>query len=297
MSLSAKSEHKIAILSLSFTALLTIFSSALNDNYRAIHSEIKTLVYDENRSAYVKCKEVEKLQYTLNDMRIIGDAISILEHKHTFIVENHLTINKQPYTNRAIQNMEHKLKYLTFGYINQTIEDLNIPYYLKMLCLQFYGNIIMNSKILNLNQTNIIAYSLNSIVTNAKFFAPKLIYDSKNSGFNSNLFDSKCANCVESLVIIKTNSKDIFCMFKRPRNSYGFLLHASFSSPPILHTIKSRIYLYQFPNDFRLNPSEKFADIFTKFNDDIRVVNRIGFMQKDKINVNLCIDQFEVFEL
>eukprot|EP01084_Bolivina_argentea_P260265 439472_1 len=49
------------------------------------------------------------------------------------------------------------LNCLIFGFIGQEIEskyNLLIPFYLKMICLQFYGNIIMNSNILNINQIN-----------------------------------------------------------------------------------------------------------------------------------------------
>ncbi len=305
MSVSAKQEHTIAILSFTFNALLTIFTRAVRDNFRIIHSQMKKLLYDKNKSPHVKCKEFEKLVHRVNDIQNIEHAISILQDKHDLNVENQdaikmVDIGQTTLPNRTIQNMKDKLEYLTFGYINQKIEhqyNLNIPFYLKMICLQYYGNIIMKSKILNTYQTNIIAYSLTSILTNVKYFYPKLIYDSINSGFDSKLFDFKCKNCIDSLIIIKTNENDIFCMFKKPFKSYGFLLHTSFKSPPILHNIESTIYLYHFENDFTLNASEKLADIFTTFNEDISVINRIGTLQKKKININLCIAQFEVFLL
>ncbi len=299
---SDKQYHKILILSLSFDALITIFIRGLNDQYCVIHSQMtKTLVDDKNIPHKVRCKELEKLQHILNDMMNIIDVISVLAHENSLILQKHQKINKQHYPSKPIKNMKHKLQYLTFGYI-KIIEhkyDLKITYYLKMICLKFYGNIIMKSKILSTNQTNIIGYSLNSIVTNAKFFAPKLIYDSTNYGFDENLFDLKCKNCNDSLIIMKTNENDIFCMFNRPLNMYGFLLQTSFLTPdaPILHTIKSKTYLYHFPNEFTLNPSEKFADILENLNEQIPAVNRIGSMQKAKINANLFIDQFEVFEL
>eukprot|EP01084_Bolivina_argentea_P260261 439467_1 len=55
------------------------------------------------------------------------------------------------------QDPKKALNCLIFGFIGQEIEskyNLLIPFYLKMICLQFYGNIIMNSNILNINQIN-----------------------------------------------------------------------------------------------------------------------------------------------
>eukprot|EP01084_Bolivina_argentea_P260262 439469_1 len=55
------------------------------------------------------------------------------------------------------QDPKKALNCLIIGFISQEIENkynLLIPFYLKMICLQFYGNIIMNSNILNINQIN-----------------------------------------------------------------------------------------------------------------------------------------------
>eukprot|EP01084_Bolivina_argentea_P308643 533748_1 len=108
--------------------------------------------------------------------------------------------------NTTKKDAKKALKCLIFGYIKQETENkynLIIPFYLKMICLQFYGYIIMKSNILNINQINTIQYVLTENLSHKQFYFKK-ICDSKTDGFNAKKFNLKYNKCENSLIIIKT---------------------------------------------------------------------------------------------
>eukprot|EP01084_Bolivina_argentea_P154875 269950_1 len=178
-----------------------------------------------------------------------------------------------------------------------------------MICLQFYGNIIMNSNILNINQINTIQYVLTSKsnICNNKHFYLKKICDSQNDGFDAQKIDSKYNKCESSLMIIKTNGGYIAsCYYVKPlgiiemcneinTNCIGCVLQSPISVIPFVNNAGVMGQTFHFPNYFEANRAEKLSDVTNGSNiqvdlNDIRKMTEI----KDLID-QMTIAQFEVF--
>merc|ERR1712176_227658 len=146
------------------------------------------------------------------DLRIIQQNMHDLIEKHETILGQYEKKDNQC-EQITVSDKKEKLECFIFGYIRELVEDkydLMIPYYLKIECLLFYGNIIMNSNILNTNQVNIIGYTLKSkLDQKINSFYPQKICDSFNDGFDVKIFNEKYQNFDGTMIIIKTNQNDI----------------------------------------------------------------------------------------
>merc|ERR1712228_1034248 len=166
-------------------------------------------------------------------------------------------------------NAKTAMQCLLFGYIREFIEDkyaLNIPFYLKALCLTFYGNICMQSRILNINQMNTSQYTLSStLVCKPKYLFVQKIYDSKEDGFGSKEFDKKCGKFdYQSIIVAKTNQNHIICCYlskeciahylssgtlEETDQCICCLLQSPISTVPIMFNEGRGLSMYLFSND------------------------------------------------
>eukprot|EP01084_Bolivina_argentea_P308647 533758_1 len=192
--------YQLIFVAVKFTwALDSILISSFKRRQTYWETAINNMSMDEMEEAI---SEGKILQKALNNMSSYFDTIS-----DTFS-EYHQTFNTKQIqsVNTTKKDAKKALKCLIFGYIKQETENkynLIIPFYLKMICLQFYGYIIMKSNILNINQINTIQYVLTENLSHKQFYFKK-ICDSKTDGFNAKKFNLKYNKCENSLIIIKT---------------------------------------------------------------------------------------------
>eukprot|EP01084_Bolivina_argentea_P260264 439471_1 len=142
--------YQLLFVSLKF--MQALHSTVINRLKRQ-HTEIETLIAN-NETSIDKCNEITKkskmFAEVLNNLNSYMKTIQEIFSKE---------LKGKPIPSVKITKHDPKkaLNCLIFGFIGQEIEskyNLLIPFYLKMICLQFYGNIIMNSNILNINQIN-----------------------------------------------------------------------------------------------------------------------------------------------
>eukprot|EP01084_Bolivina_argentea_P308644 533750_1 len=189
--------YQLIFVAVKFTWALDsiVISSANATNTNTVNN----MSMDEMEEAF---SQGEKFQKALANMGSYFNSIS-----DTFGKYNHKYNTKQIQSvNTTKKDAKKALKCLIFGYIKQETENkynLIIPFYLKMICLQFYGYIIMKSNILNINQINTIQYVLTENLSHKQFYFKK-ICDSKTDGFNAKKFNLKYNKCENSLIIIKT---------------------------------------------------------------------------------------------
>merc|ERR1712228_607308 len=204
---------------------------------------------------------------------------------------------------RKINNAKTAMQCLLFGYIREFIEDkyaLNIPFYLKALCLTFYGNICMQSRILNINQMNTIQYTLSaSLHCKPKYLFAQKIYDSKQDGFDQQKFNEKCGIFdYQSIIVAKTNQNHAFC-YQLSKGYYdlflynarthampqsiGCLLESPILTVPVLYDEScnmSKDLIYHFQNNFEANRKKKLSEVVIKcnqFDDDF--IEKIEYPQ------------------
>eukprot|EP01084_Bolivina_argentea_P260263 439470_1 len=143
--------YQLSFVSLRFTQAL--YSTVMNELKRQ-HTEISSLIA-KNETTIDKWNEISK------KAEMFGDALNNLySYQETAwkIYSKEMKGKEIPSIKKITkQDPKKALNCLIIGFISQEIENkynLLIPFYLKMICLQFYGNIIMNSNILNINQIN-----------------------------------------------------------------------------------------------------------------------------------------------
>eukprot|EP01084_Bolivina_argentea_P308645 533755_1 len=156
----------------------------------------------QRKSSRLASSEGQRFQKAMKNMKSYLDTILDTFNKY----HQKLNTKQIQSVNTTKKDAKKALKCLIFGYIKQETENkynLIIPFYLKMICLQFYGYIIMKSNILNINQINTIQYVLTENLSHKQFYFKK-ICDSKTDGFNAKKFNLKYNKCENSLIIIKT---------------------------------------------------------------------------------------------
>ena len=201
-----------------------------------------------------------------------------------------------------LSDKKDKFECLLFGWIRLMVEDkfvLNIPYYLKKLCLDFYGNIIMESNILDINQTNIIGWILKQKLNDdykIKYFAPKIICDSQKHGFDKDEIEKQCdKNWNNTMVVIKTNNDNIYAQFYGFKKDidFGCYLKCSFKTKPIIW--EDDADKFHFPNDFNVVLNKTITDSFIKSSE----VNaqEIAYLARNDIPNDIEIKHFEIFRI
>lgn len=250
---------------------------------------------------------------------LLNKSVSFIIHESERINKSNIYLSKltenppmKPSKNE-IQNVYHNiplrnkctgasmLEYLIFGWIRQVIEDkynsILIPYYLKIVCKEFYGNMIMDTNILNVNQINTIGYVLKSSfhLTQCKEFYTQKIYDGKNDGFE------KCSIfCTKSIHIFKSNRGHIFASFDVKQKIIGCILkspQSPLSTVPMVYNVIENIDdingldVYHFSNDFQPNFKRKLSDVVTKRDESVLY----SMQDLPDINNKLCILDCEIF--
>ncbi len=226
-----------------------------------------------------------------------------VDNFHEKIVKSQFVNDKDDMINYADTSVEYtntgtpqkaNIHKLVFGYIRLQMEDVYMPYYLAMIVVSFYGNIIMVSDILNVNHMNIIKYTLNQLkptLINIKFRKTHKFHDVRHT---NNIF----------MVILKTNTNDIMGFYNSPKISFSMLLNSSIPSIPVRYKMHN-FNIYHFPNNFELDFNQKLADIFIELNNsncDLKKgIKGIGSVSKHNlVNANeshIVCSQCEVFEL
>ena len=247
----------------------------------------------------------DETETILNSYRYLSKlSINMMEKVPDTIMGKNIIVRRK----KLCYKGKEKLEFLIFGWIRKLIENkynLNviIPYYLKMLCLKFYGNIIMDTNLLNNNQLNTFGYVLQSFnSTGSKHFYARKIYDTKTDGFDSKIFDKKCGILfTESIVVVRTNANHIFAFCRHnfdPQNQIGCILHSPespVSTIPmvIVHKDSEHIAnLYHFSNKYVANFDKKLSEVITEHNDA-----SITYSIKNPPNKNnkLYVSDFEIF--
>jgi len=234
------------------------------------------------------------------------DITNTLRHiQRTIQMPTYNITNYEVPNNRDLSDQKDQIEYLSFGYIRSEIEnkyELHIPCNLKKVCLEFYGNVIMESNILDLYQTNILS-NLLSQKLNGKvkyfFFRPKMICNSSNNSFDATEIELKCdKDWNNTMVIIKTNNGNVYTQFYRFKGftDFGICLKCSFKTIPIIWTNPANnIKTYHVPNDYDLNVKEKLTDIFTKATDSN--MDEIEYLTQNDIPNDIKIEHFEIFRM
>ena len=268
-----------------FMDLITIFERIL-ENTMLIHrkeadkfSTSITKLHDNLQSPQIISSiNVEKManikMELITKLKILserGKEINNMVHALSFIQAKLDKIQFQdtkliPQTS-MIDNKD-RLEKLAFGYIRLLIENkhkkMNIPSYLKTICFEYYGNIQMNSKILNVNEMNIIAYILKEKLNDKiKYFEPKLIYTSNENEFDRKNVEEKLKyDTSNNFIVIKTNDNHVYGTFnslkicKQRFDDFGCFLRNTFNNTiPIIwkKEWKQTVHdIYHFPNDFEV---------------------------------------------
>ena len=220
--------------------------------------------------------------------------------------------DKDAMTQNTSDDTRNKFECLLFGWIRLEIEDkskMRVPLSLKKLCVEFYGNIMMRSDILNLNQTNIIGYMLKQKLNDIrKYFIPKLVCNEYKHGFDKKEIEIKLNNdWNNTFVAIKTNNNHIYVQFYlyHDQSLFGCCLQNTFDAKPIVYEQKVQhgLFLwkawedhkYLFPNGFMLRGKLNLSDIF--ISDNAATFNDTGDLNKDDFINDINIDRYEVFRL
>jgi len=162
-----------------------------------------------------------------------------------------------------------------FGFIRKMGSEwnLNMAYYLKTLCLQFYGNLILDSSILSVGDINIVGHTMNALLNaNRKSkrslcFYPQKILESHGPR-ECDQFDARCSGLGASLLVTETTQSDIVVLYSSARHQFGCFLRSLMDTQPMLHEVRTPSHpsfkLYQFPNGHTLYSSQKLQpDSFT----------------------------------
>ncbi len=257
--------------------LLYVFDTAYRNN--------RLLPVSAQQESIFEYVAVEKFYSKIVESQFVNDMDDIINYTNTSV----------EYSNQGTSQQDNFNK-LIIGYIRLKMEeiyDLQMPYYLAMIVLGFYGKIMMISKILSLNHMNIIQYTLNQLiptVMNIKFHQTLKFHDVRHS---KNIF----------LAIIKTNTDDIVAFYVSRKISFSILLNTSILSIPVQYKMHE-FDIYHFPNNFEINYTHKLADIFIQLknsNSDPKMcIAGIGSLAKHNLNSNtllmLC-SEYEVFQL
>ena len=288
--------------------------TALMNSLQVICDELKSHI-DECNNDEVKSRIVLNHAHLLKlneSVSFIMPESKRIKKSTVYLIKLTQNLQKKP-TKNETKNVHSKtplmkkyrgpkmLEYLIFGWTRQEIEDkynsILIPFYLKMVCKEFYGNIIMDTNILNVNQINTIGYVLKSIfsLTQCKEFYPQKMYDGKTDGFE------KCNTlCTESIVILKTNRGHIFAIFDVKQNIIGCILkspQSPVSTVPMVYNVSENtdnVYgldVYHFSNNFQPNFKRKLSDVVTKRDESVLY----SMQDLPDINNKLCLSDYEIF--
>ena len=256
----------------------------------------------ETNAIIKSCRYLSKLSKEMMDSVETEACISI-NYGEKILVNRNLSITFKG---------KEMLECLIFGWIRKLIEDkynLMIPNYLKMVCLEFYGNIVMDTNILNVNQLNTFGYVLKSIfdLKQRKQFYAQKISECKTDGFDSELLDKKCGTLPgEYIIILKTNANHIvsFCYldFSDLRKQIGCILQSPespISAIPMVYAVPRDVPdfingFYHFANDFVANFKKKLSEVVTEYNN---IIESAVYSIKNPPNKKnkLYIMDFEIF--
>eukprot|EP01083_Nonionella_stella_P086753 241184_1 len=163
---------------------------------------------------------------------IESEYLPKLEQRYRTMLDRHFTIHNNIFDVKIFHanlskceqliDKKHLLHELIFGYIGAYIEDeynVRIPASIKLLCCVFYGNLMMDSDILNTNQINCVSYVLQAVDPtgtdgwkntdeNVTHFYAEKIFDSDRDEMQ--LLDCHSCNDVENTItVICTNYNHI----------------------------------------------------------------------------------------
>lgn len=281
----------------------------MNDEVDKINTDIDSIRIGDDEILAIKRSSIDRLNnqvsFITHQSETIKNSIIYLSNLTTEYLQiktrdidiKHVCPQKKLSNKYTGQKM---LKYLIFGWIRQLIEDkyrfIVIPYYLKMLCKEFYGNIIIDTNILNVNQLNTIGYVLKSTFNLSpcqEFYGHK-IYDWKTDGIQ------KCGIfCNKSICILKSNKGHIFTSFYINQQIVGCILkspQSPISTIPMIYNISEDIEgadVYHFSNEFEANFNSKFSHNVTKRDDSVLY----SIENAPDMNNKLCISECEMFHV
>ena len=129
-----------------------------------------------------------------------------------------IMIHSEVHMRECLMDKKDKLECLVFGYIKDQMERNTVnqmPYSLKCLCLLWYGNICMDSAILNVDNINRIGMALRkSASINAQYFCGQKLYYSRFQTFVKQQFSGTYRYRPGTMIVVKTTDKDIFVVFQ-----------------------------------------------------------------------------------
>ena len=115
---------------------------------------------------------------------------------------------------------------LVFGYCRQKSQSLlpnHIPFYLKALCMQFYGNIVMTSKILSIQHTNWICFILQRKLS-MRYFR---LFPISSAAKQFDLFDHAWMNNSNKVMVVEFNHGEKILFISTKDAEFACLVVAS----------------------------------------------------------------------
>ncbi len=191
-------------------------------------------------------------------------------------------LSPQQIVQRLIFGYIH-FRYLVYGYT----EDMTpLPYDIKQLIANYYGNIIIASQILSLNQIVLIGYSLRLQLTNCYQFYFQEISTQKHL----------CLDKMNLIIVVKTNTDDILVHFHSLNIKFSILLQTSVASIPVMYRNINNIY--HFPNNYEIDVTTKMDEIFVKHKCN-RVNYGIGPLYTHNLSKTnrIFVNKYEIFQM
>ncbi len=175
---------------------------------------------------------------------------------------------------------------LIFRFITEQFENkysIQISFDIKLLCVQFYGNIIIDSNILSINQTNIFSYIL---ILQSKLKLYKYFQFQKTQIIKS----------VNTAIIVETQDKDILIHFiagTQFQKSVSIILNSTTASQAIQYEYDKSVY--NFPPHYEINSKTTFST--SHINSYQNVKNIMIQLQTKNIINKLNAKRIEIYNL
>ncbi len=202
---------------------------------QSIHDRMISMFNDNNHpSPLSELRDIASSVSNLSTAKVTHDKINRIE---SFLKELLLkyqrrldikfmgnpTISNKP--NHSTQSchgtkcIRERFENLFNGYFRQIPKDefnLEIPDSLRLVCLEYFGMIWMNSNILNMAQINCIGVLLQNGFDNEinNFYVEK-VFEAAIDGYDAESFDEKCNKFENVLTVIHTNYGHKIATFSR----------------------------------------------------------------------------------
>ncbi len=236
----------------------------------------------EKNEAYEVIKDLVKLkeEFYCEFLRIETEKQTINYKLHS-ILDSSAQISD---TRLVFSDLVHGFIRLNF----EVLYNLNIPYTLKTLCVLFYGNIFIDSTILNMAQITIFGHILikQSRMNQYHYFKFKKI-QSIESAHTALILQTTDGDIIIHLIVAQGS--------KQFAHSFSLILNTSITTQAVQFENSQNQCIYHFPNNWRIDSRTEISKSHNNSKQNFEHI--IQRLRSSSISPKFVIAKYEVYKL